>query len=90
LVKTKGVGKGLKMYGVIEFEGGGFHYMESLHYALKPKSFRDLKQAGLPSELLQRLKPLKGKTFKRMFPGRIRRIINKIRWLVHFCPTCGH
>jgi transposase len=64
LVKTKGVRKGLKMYGVIEFEGGGFHYMESLHYALKPKSFRDLKQAGLPSELLQRLKPLKGKTFK--------------------------
>jgi len=64
LVKTKGVRKGLKMYGVIEFEGGGFHYMESLHYALKPKSFRDLKQAGLPSELFERLKPLKGKTFK--------------------------
>ncbi len=52
------------MYGVIEFEGGGFHYMESLHYALKPKSFRDLKQAGLAGELLERLKPLKGKTFK--------------------------
>ena len=64
LVKTKGVRKGLKMYGVIEFEGGGFHYMESLHYGLKPKSIRDLKQAGLPSELLERLKPLKGKTFK--------------------------
>lgn len=64
LVKTKGIRKGLKMYGVIEFEGGGFHYLESLHYALKPKSFRDLKHAGLASELAERLKPLKAKTFK--------------------------
>lgn len=64
LVKTKGIRKGLKMYGVIEFEGGGFHYLESLHYALKPKSFRDLKHAGLPRELCERLKPLKAKTFK--------------------------
>ena len=64
LVKTKGVRKGLKMYGVIEFEGGGFHYMESLHYALKPKSLRDLKHAGLPRELCERLKPLKAETFK--------------------------
>lgn len=64
LVKTKGVRKGVKMYGVIEFEGGGFHYMESLHYSLKPKSFRDLKQAGLPSQCLESLKPLKDKTFK--------------------------
>ena len=64
LVKTKGIRKGLKMYGVIEFEGGGFHYLESLHYALKPKSFRDLKHAGLPRELAERLKPLKAKTFK--------------------------
>ena len=64
LVKTKGVRKGLKMYGVIEFEGGGFHYMESLHYALKPKSLRDLKHAGLPREVCERLKPLKAETFK--------------------------
>jgi transposase len=64
LVKTKGVRKGVKMYGVIEFEGGGFHYMESLHYVLKPKSFRNLKQAGLPREWLERLKVLKEKTFK--------------------------
>jgi transposase len=64
LVKTKGVRKGLKMYGVIEFKGGGFHYLESLHYALKPKSFSELKQAGLPRELVERLKPLKAKTFK--------------------------
>ncbi|MCP4260160.1 MAG: IS630 family transposase [Planctomycetes bacterium] len=64
LVKTKGVRKGVKMYGVIEFEGGAFHYMESLHYGLKPKSFRGLKQAGLPSEWLERLKTLKDKTFK--------------------------
>ncbi len=64
LVKTKGIRKGLKMYGVIEFEGGGFHYMESVQYALKPKSFRDLKHAGLPAELCERLKALKAKTFK--------------------------
>ena len=64
LVKTKGIRKGLKMYGVIEFEGGGFHYMESVHYGLKPKSLRDLKHAGLPSEVGEQLKPLKAKTFK--------------------------
>jgi len=38
--------------------------MESLHYGLKPKSLRDLKHAGLPSELCERLRPLKAKTFK--------------------------
>ena len=49
---------------MIEFKGGGFHYMESVQYALKPKSFRDLKHAGLPAELCERLKALKAKTFK--------------------------
>lgn len=64
LVKTRGIRKGLKMYGVIEFEGGGFHYMESLHYVLKPKSFRELKKAGLPGQLIESLKPLQDELFK--------------------------
>ncbi len=64
LVKTKGIRKGLKMYGVIEFEGGGFHYMESLQYVLKPKSFRELKNAGVPSNLIEKLKLLKDEQFK--------------------------
>ncbi len=52
------------MYGVIELKGGGFHYLEFLHYALIPNSFRDLKNLGLPSALSERLESLKGKTFK--------------------------
>lgn len=63
LVKTKGIRKGLKMYGVIEFATGGFHYRESLHYTLKPKSLRELKLAGLPNDLLALLKPLKDEAF---------------------------
>lgn len=64
LVKTKGIRKGLKMYGVIDFEGGGFHYMESLQYVLKPKSFRELKKAGVPESVVNQLKPLKDENFK--------------------------
>lgn len=64
LVKTKGIRKGLKMYGVIEFASGEFHYMESLHYILKPKSLRELKLAGLPSHLHALLKCLKDEEFK--------------------------
>lgn len=63
-VKTKGIRKGLKMYGVIEFEGGGFHYMESLQYVLKPKSFKALKEEKLPEELITLLRPLKDEKFK--------------------------
>jgi transposase len=64
LVKTRGIRKGLKMYGVIEFEGGGFHYMESLQYVLKPKSFKGLKEERLPEELIKLLMPLKDEEFK--------------------------
>jgi len=64
LIKTKGIRKGLKMYGVIEFEGGGFHYMESLQYVLKPKSLRELKKSGVPEDLIMKLKPLKDEPFK--------------------------
>ncbi len=52
------------MYGVVEFEGGGFHYMESLQYVLKPKSLRELKKSGVPEDLIMKLKPLKDEQFK--------------------------
>jgi len=73
LVKTRGIRKGLKMYGVIEFEGGGFHYMESLHHVLKPKSFRELKKAGLPGQLAESPKPLQDELFKTQnaLPGQL-------------------
>ena len=64
LVKTTGIRKGLKIYGAIEFAGGGFHYRESLQYELKPKSLRELKAAGLPAEVLSALKPLKQQVYK--------------------------
>lgn len=64
LVKTTGLRKGLKMYGVIECQGGAFHAMESLQYELKPKSFRALKEDGLPAATLALLKPMKGECFK--------------------------
>ncbi len=64
IVKTTGIRKGLKMYGVIEFAGGDFHYRESLQYELKPKSLRELKAAGLPAEVLNALKPLKQQVYK--------------------------
>jgi len=51
------------MFGAIEFTGGEFHYMESLSYQLKAKSFKQLKSDGLPSEILSQLKPLKGEKF---------------------------
>lgn len=64
LVKTTGIRKGLKIYGAIEFAGGGFHYRESLQYELKPKSLRELKEAGLPAEVWSALKPLKQQVYK--------------------------
>jgi transposase len=79
LVKTRGIRKGLKMYGVIEFEGGGFHYMESLQYVLKPKSFKGLKEERLPEELIKRLMPLKNENFKTqvLFINRLESLLGK-------------
>jgi hypothetical protein len=59
-VKTRGVRKGLKMFGTIEFEGGCFQYRQLLAYSLRAKSLKLLKGAGLPTELLALLKTLKG------------------------------
>ena len=79
LVKTRGIRKGLKMYGVIEFEGGGFHYMESLQYVLKPKSFKALKEERLPEDLIKLLKPLKDEKFKTqaLFINRLKNLLGK-------------
>ena len=55
-VKTRGIRKGLKMFGTIEFEGGSFQYRQLLAYSLRPKSLKLLKGAGLPTELLALLK----------------------------------
>lgn len=79
LVKTKGIRKGLKMYGVIEFEGGSFHYMESLQYTLKPKSFKMLKEDGVPEDVRGLLKPLKDEGFKTqtLFIERLESILGK-------------
>jgi len=62
-VKTTGVRKGLKMFGAIEFNDGGFQYMESLSYSLTPKSFKQLKADALPSDVLSQLKSLKGEKY---------------------------
>jgi transposase len=79
LVKTKGIRKGLKMYGVIEFEGGGFHYMESLQYELTPKSFKALKEKEISEALIKLLKPLKNEKFKtkRLFTAQLEEILGK-------------
>lgn len=63
LVKTKGIRKGLKMFGAIEVKGGGFQYMESLAYTLKAKSLKLLKAEGMPAELLSILSTLKNEQY---------------------------
>jgi len=63
-VKTKGIRKGLKMFGAIEVKGGGFQYMESLSYSLKLKFLKLLKDKKLPTELLNALKTLKNEQYQ--------------------------
>ncbi len=64
LVKTKGIRKGLKMFGAIEFVGGEFQSMESLSYAITQKSLRALtREEQMPQEVLALLKPLKNQKF---------------------------
>ena len=58
-VKTRGIRKGLKMYGSIDLGGGSFQYRQLLAYSLQPKSLKLLKEANLPTELLALLKTLK-------------------------------
>jgi len=66
-VKTKGIRKGLKMFGTIELGGGSFQYRQLLAYSLQPKSLKLLKAAELPTELLALLKTLKGEQYATEF-----------------------
>ena len=66
-VKTRGIRKGLKMFGVIGLGCGSFQYQQLLAYSLQPKSLKLLKEAGLPIELLALLKTLKGKEYESEF-----------------------
>lgn len=65
-VKTKGIRKGLKMFGVIEFESGNFQYMESLNYSLSAQSFKLLKEKTVSKEEMTLLKTLKNQNFQQL------------------------
>ena len=66
-VKTRGMRKGLKMFGTIELGAGSFQYRQLLAYSLQPKSLKLLKEAALPAELLTLLKTLKGELYATEF-----------------------
>lgn len=66
-VKTRGIRKGLKMFGSIDLGGGSFQYRQLLAYSLQPKSLKLLKEANLPTELLALLKTLKGEQYATEF-----------------------
>jgi transposase len=60
LLKTRGIRKGLKMFGAISFFDGAFVYREALAYTLTPKAFKRLQAEGVPAEVVAQLAPLKG------------------------------
>jgi transposase len=64
MTKTKGIRKGLKMFGAIEFQSGDFQYMESINYTLMAKSFKYLKKKEMPKETLKALKFFKNESFQ--------------------------
>ncbi len=63
LVKTRGMRKGLKMFGAIGFFDGAFEYCEALAYTLTPKALKQLKADGVPAEIVAQLAPLKGLSY---------------------------
>ncbi len=63
VVKTRGIRKGLKMFGAISFFGGAFAYHEALVYTLTPKALKQLKADGVPAEIVAPLAPLKGLSY---------------------------
>ncbi len=63
LVKTRGIRKGLKMFGAISFFDGAFEYCEALTYALTAKALKQLKADGVPAEVVARLTSLKGLSY---------------------------
>ena len=62
-VRTKGCRKGLKMFGAIGFNNGQFIYMESLAYSITPKLIKMLKEEGISSESLEKIKELKNEKY---------------------------
>jgi transposase len=76
VVKTKGIRKGLKMFGAIEVKGGGFQYMESLAYTLKAKSLKLLKAEDVPVDLISALTTLKNQQYstKSLFLAAIKNV----------------
>lgn len=60
LVKTRGIRKGLKLFGAISFFDGRFAYREARAYTLTPKAFKQLKAEGVPAEIVAPLAALKG------------------------------
>jgi transposase len=63
VVKTRGIRKGLKLFGAISFFDGAFEYREALAYSLKPKALKQLKADGVPTEVVAQLAPLKGLSY---------------------------
>lgn len=64
LVKTRGIRKGLKMFGAIDVASGDFQYLESLAYAITQKSLTRLKkEEQMPQEIRDLLKPLKNQKY---------------------------
>lgn len=63
-VKTKGARKGLKMFGAIGFQEGQFHYREARAYRVSAAALKRLTAAGVPTEVVARLAPLKGSDYK--------------------------
>jgi transposase len=60
VVKTRGIRKGLKMFGAISFFDGAFEYREARAYTLTPKALKQLKADGVPTEVIAPLAGLKG------------------------------
>ena len=60
LVKTRGIRKGLKMFGAISFFDGTFEYREARAYTLTSKALKQLKADGVPAEIIALLTALKG------------------------------
>jgi transposase len=63
VVKTRGIRKGLKMFGAISFFNGAFEYREARAYRLTPKALKQLKAEGVSAEIVAQLVPLKGLSY---------------------------
>lgn len=64
VVKTRGRRKGMKLFGAIEFGSGAFYYREAVGYTLSATALKQLKAEGMPVEMVQALRPLKGQRFE--------------------------